>query len=329
MRLFDKTVLGMSFFLCFQIWSQDSVLVIPKDTSYNAANEFRKNKKRFPEIKIAKDILPAGVAEHRQLVYATLKKTPFGDRDLHADVFSPKKPGKYPALIMIHGGGWKSGDKALQIPMAQKLAAKGIVTICVEYQLSMEAKYPAAVYNIKSAVRWARANAEKYGIDPNKIAISGCSAGGQLAMLVGLTNGVVSKEGEHGNLGFSSEINAIVDIDGVVDFMAPSSLNLNRKPNSPDVEWLGGTFVEKPEVWKDASSIFWANEKSCPILFINSGYSRFHAGQDELIGMMNEWEIYTEVYKFDVKIHPFWLFEPWVDPTVNHIYNFLIKNLNK
>lgn len=328
-RLFDKIVLGLCCFICFQISAQDNISVIPRDTSYNVANEFRKNKKRFPEIKIAKNILPSGVAEHRQLVYTTLKNTPFGDRDLHVDVFSPKKIGRHPALIMVHGGGWRSGDKALQIPMAQKLAAKGIVTICVEYQLSMEAKYPAAIYNIKSAVRWARANAEKYNIDPNKIAISGCSAGGQLAMLVGLTNGIASKEGDQGNLGFSSDIQAIVDIDGVVDFMAPSSLNLVRKTNSPDVEWLGGTFVEKPEIWKDASSVFWANEKSCPILFINSGYSRFHAGQDELIGMMKEWGIYTKVHKFDVKIHPFWLFEPWVDPTVNYIHDFLLKNLNK
>ncbi|OOV20363.1 alpha/beta hydrolase [Flavobacterium sp. LM4] len=326
---FDKIIFVLIFFLCFQIWAQKTVSVIPRDTSFTAANEFKKNLRHFPDIKVAKDILPAGVVEHRQIIYTTLKNTPFGDRDLHVDVFSPKKSGKYPALIMVHGGGWRSGDKSLQIPMAQKLAAKGIVTVCVEYQLSMEAKYPAAVFNIKSAVRWMRANAEKYHIDPNKIAISGCSAGGQLAMLVGLTNGVQSKEGDHGNLGFSSEIQAIVDIDGVVDFMAPSSLNLNRKPNSPDVEWLGGTFYEKPEIWKDASGIFWANENSCPVLFINSGFSRFHAGQDELVGMMKEWGIYTEVHKFDVKMHPFWLFEPWVDPTVNYIYDFLIKNLNK
>ncbi|CAD0001944.1 alpha/beta hydrolase [Flavobacterium salmonis] len=326
---FDKIIFVLIFFLCFQIWAQKTVSVIPRDTSFAAANEFKKNLRHFPDIKVAKDILPAGVVEHRQIIYTTLKNTPFGDRDLHVDVFSPKKSGKYPALIMVHGGGWRSGDKSLQIPMAQKLAAKGIVTVCVEYQLSMEAKYPAAVFNIKSAVRWMRANAEKYHIDPNKIAISGCSAGGQLAMLVGLTNGVQYKEGDHGNLGFSSEIQAIVDIDGVVDFMAPSSLNLNRKPNSPDVEWLGGTFYEKPEIWKDASGIFWANENSCPVLFINSGFSRFHAGQDELVGMMKEWGIYTEVHKFDVKMHPFWLFEPWVDPTVNYIYDFLIKNLNK
>jgi acetyl esterase/lipase len=329
MRLFDKAVFILIFILNFQIWAQKTNIVIPRDTSFNTTNEYKKQFKHFPYIKVAKDILPKGVTENRQVIYTTLKNTPFGDRDLHVDVFSPKKSGKYPALIMVHGGGWRSGDKKLQIPMAQKLASKGIVTVCVEYQLSMEAKYPAAVFNIKSAVRWMRANAEKYSIDPNKIAISGCSAGGQLAMLVGLTNGVQSKEGDHGNLGFSSEIQAIVDIDGVVDFMAPSSLNLNRKPNSPDIEWLGGTFYEKPEIWKDASGIFWANEKSCPVLFINSGFSRFHAGQDELIGMMKEWGIYTEVHKFDVQMHPFWLFEPWVDPTVNYIYDFLIKNLNK
>jgi acetyl esterase/lipase len=329
MKLVKQTVFFLIFFLSFQSRAQKTISAIPRDTSFTVANEFKKNLKRFPDIKIAKDVLPAGVKESRELVYTTLKNTAFGDRDLHLDIFSPKKQGKYPALIMIHGGGWRSGDKKLQIPMAQKLAAKGIVTLCVEYQLSMEAKYPAAVYNIKSAVRWARANAEKYGIDPNKIAISGCSAGGQLAMLVGLTSGVASKEGDQGNLGFSSEVQAVVDIDGVVDFMAPLSLNLTRKQNSPDVEWLGGTFIERPEIWKDASGIFWANEKSCPILFINSGYPRFHAGQDELVGMMKEWGIFTEVHKFDAKIHPFWLFEPWVDPTVNYIHDFLIKNLNK
>jgi len=146
-----------------------------------------------------------------------------------------------------------------------------------------------------------------------------------LALLVGLTNGVEAKEGNQGNLGFSSDIQAIVDLDGVVDFMAPLSLNLKRGSDSPDVQWLGGTFYEKPEIWKDASPIFWANEKSCPILFVNSGFPRFHAGQDELIGMMKDWKIYTEVHKFDIQLHTFWLFNPWIDPTVNYINDFLIK----
>ncbi|WNH09120.1 alpha/beta hydrolase fold domain-containing protein [Thalassobellus suaedae] len=326
-----KYVIIFIFFLSLsisQIQAQNSKVEIPKDTSFNIISDYKKNLKYFPFITPAKDALPNNVTENRNVIYTTLKNTPFGDRDLHLDIFSPKTTGKHPALIMVHGGGWRAGDKSLQIPMAQKLASRGYVTVCVEYQLSLEAKYPAAVYNIKSAIRWMRANAEKYGIDKDKIAVSGCSAGGQLAMLVGLTNGIDNKEGNYGNLDQSSHIQAIIDIDGVVDFMAPLSLNLNRKPNSPDIEWLGGSFYEKPEIWKDASSIFWANENSPPILFLNSGYPRFHAGQDELIGMMKEWKIYTEVHKFDNKIHTFWLYNPWTNKAVNFIDNFLIKVFN-
>ncbi|MDW7691324.1 alpha/beta hydrolase [Flammeovirgaceae bacterium SG7u.111] len=302
---------------------------IPRDTTYTTLITYNKIKKNYPEAVPAPDKLPKGVKEERDVVYTTLPDTPFGSRDLHVDVFQPKKKGKYPALIMVHGGGWRSGDKSMQIPMAQKLAAKGFVTVCVEYQLSLEAKFPAAVHNIKAAIRWMRANAEKYNIDPDKIAISGCSAGGQLAALVGMTNGVEKMEGDHGHPEFSSEIQAVVDIDGVIDFMAPLSLNLDRRPDSPDVEWLGGTFYEVPGTWKDASSIFWANENSAPILFLNSGYPRFHAGQDEMIGMFKIWDIYTEVHKFDVQVHPFWLFDPWVNPTVDYIAVFLTKSLTK
>ena len=140
----------------------------------------------------AKDSIPKGVVADRNIVYTTLATTPFGKRDLRLDIFRPGKAGKYPALIMIHGGGWRSGTKEMQVPMAEMLAAEGFVTIPVEYQLSLEAKYPAAVYNIKSAIRWVHANADKYGIDTSKIAISGCSAGGHLASLVGMTNAVQS-----------------------------------------------------------------------------------------------------------------------------------------
>ena len=146
-------------------------------------------------------------------------------------------------------------------------------------------------------------------------------------MLAGLTGNVKSKEGDHGHEDYSSAAQAIIDIDGVVDFMAPMSLNLDRKPDSPDIEWLGGSFYERPDIWKDASPIFWANKNSPPILFINSGYSRFHAGQDELIGMMKEWGIPTEVHKFDVQVHPFWLFEPWMPQTVDYMEAFLRKTL--
>lgn len=314
--------------VCFSLFAQEYPL-IPRDTTYNIPRVHRQIQNDYPYAIPVKDSLPKGVVGERNLVYATLPSTPFGKRDLHLDLFHPDKPGKYPALIMVHGGGWRSGDKSMEVPMAQMIASEGFVTVAVEYQLSLEAKYPAAVYNLKAAIRWMRANAEKYNIDCDRIAISGTSAGGQLASLVGMTNGIEKFEGDQGNNEFSSSVQAVIDIDGVLDFMAPSSLNLDRKSDSPDIIWLGGSFYEKPELWKEASSIFWVNEKSVPVLFLNSGFSRFHGGQDEMIGMMNGWGIYTEVHKFDVKVHPFWLFHPWVDQSVQYMVCFMKKILVK
>jgi pectinesterase len=299
---------------------------IPVDTTYNVGRVYRQIHAAYPEARPAMDSMPPSIQAKRDIVYATLPSTPFGKRSLHLDVFRPKDDKKYPAVIMIHGGGWRSGTRSMQVPMAQMLAAKGFVTIPVEYQLSLEAAYPAAVHNIKAAIRFVKANAKEFGIDTSRIAVSGCSAGGQLAALVGLTNGLPQFEGDQGLAGIPSNVHAIMDIDGVVDFLAPASLNLQRKPDAADVSWLGGTYEEKPAVWKEASPIFWATPSTAvPVLFLNSGFSRFHAGQDELIGMMNEWGIYTEVHKFDVKVHPFWLFHPWVNRTIDHMNGFLRK----
>lgn len=300
---------------------------IPQDTSFTVNSVYQKIKEEFPQAVPAKSVLPDGIKAEYDLVYTSLPDTPFGKRDLHADVFRPEKAGRYPALIMVFGGGWRSGNKILQRPMAMQIAAKGYVTVAVEYQLSLEAKYPAAVYNIKAAIRWMRANAERLNIDPEKIAISGCSAGGQLASLVGMTNGVDQFEGNQGYHGYSSSVQAVIDIDGALDFMAPLSLNLERTPESPDIQWLGGDFYHRPEVWKDASPIFWVNEHSVPVLFFNSGFPRFHAGQGEMIAMMTQWNIYTEVHVFDIKMHPFWLFHPWFDKTVEYMTGFLDKTL--
>lgn len=301
---------------------------IPVDSSYSVANVYRQISKDYPMAVPAIDSLPEGVQADRNVVYATLLNTPFGKRELHLDVFRPKDNALHPAVIMVHGGGWRSGNRSMQVPMAQMLAARGFVTVPVEYQLSMEAKYPAAVYNIKAAIRWVKANAAKYHIDTTKVAISGCSAGGQLASLVGLTNGIASFEGNQGVTKGSSSVKAIMDVDGVLDFLAPTSLNLVRKANSPDIEWLTGSYEQKPLIWKEASGIFWATkETAVPMLFLNSGYARFHSGQDELIGMMKEWNIYTEVHKVDIQVHPFWLFHPWVDSTIDWMDAFLHKVL--
>lgn len=296
---------------------------IPRDTSYNTMRVWRQIKKKHPEARPAVDSLGSDLRMTRNLVYAHLPNTDFGPRDLHLDIIRPNDGLTRAAVLWIHGGGWRSGHKEMDIPIAQLLARKGYVCIPVEHQLSLEAKYPQAVLNIKSAIVWLKEHAELYGIDSSRMIVAGSSAGGQLASLVGLTGGVDRFEPQVESK-LSTHVQAIVDLDGVVDFMAPLSLNLERKVDSPDAFWLGGTFAEKPLVWKEASPIFWAREdKPVPMLFINSGLPRFHAGQDELVGMLKRWGTAHEVHHIDVDVHPFWLFHPWVDHSVDMIDQFL------
>ena len=154
---------------------------IPRDTSYTPYQTWVKIRKEFPKAEIVKPLLPEGVKAEYEVVYTTIPDTLFGNRDLHLDIFRPEKEGNYPALLMVHGGGWRSGNRTMQEPMAQQIANHGYVTVTVEYRLSPEAIYPAAVYDLKAAIRFLRSNARRYHIDPTRIAITGSSAGGQLA----------------------------------------------------------------------------------------------------------------------------------------------------
>lgn len=320
-----KKLLYVLFFIQLFICQSNIAVFLPRDTSYTTYQTFQKIRKNYLGVKIAEQIKNESLSESRELVYATITDSLNRKRELHLDIFRPQKQGKYPALIMIHGGGWRSGNKSLEIPMAQRIALHGYVTIPVEYRLSLEARYPAAVHDIKAAVRWIKANAGKYGIDTTRIAIEGNSAGGQLAALVGMTNNVSKFEGSLGITTSKSTIHAVIDIDGVVDFMAPASLKIPRKPDSPDAYWLGGTFEEKPLVWKDASPAFWVNEHAVPVLFITSSQPRFHAGRDEMIDMLNQYHIYSESHNIPGSPHSFWLFYPWFEPTVNYMVKFLDK----
>jgi pectinesterase len=296
-----------------------------KDTSYTTFQTWQKIKKKYPEIKIVSAIQDSNLISNENVVYKTIFSGNGTQRDLHLDIFRPAQKGKYPALVMIHGGGWRSGNKSMQKPMAQHVSLEGYTTIAVEYRLSLEAKYPAAIHDIKAAIRWIKDNSEQYGIDTTKITIEGESAGGQLAMLVAMTNNVEKFEGDKNGSRSSSTVHAAIDVDGVVDFLAPNSLNTLRKPDSPDAFWLGGIFEEIPLVWKDASPIYWVGKNSVPVLFITSSVPRFHAGRDEMIDLLNQNGIYSESHSIADSPHSFWLFDPWFEPTKEYIIQFLKK----
>ncbi len=306
---------------------------IPRDTSFTTYSTALKIKKSHPEAKLVKAKLPQGVKAMENVVYRTLADTPFGTRDLHVDIYRPDDSNRYPALLMIHGGGWRSGSKELQRPLAMAIAREGYVTVPVEYRLSLEAKYPAALHDVKEAVRWLRANADSYGIDPDRIAVSGCSAGGQLAALTGLTNGSARHEGDGMHHGVSSDVQAVINIDGIVTFVSPENIadaadRLARKGEMPvNAFWLGGMYDDARDNWEEASALLWLTERSAPVCFINSRLPRYHDGRDMAVMLLDGLGVDTEVHELDSDIHPFWFFEPWFTPTVNYAVSFLNRQL--
>lgn len=135
-----------------------------------------------------------------------------GGRDLHCDVFLPPHSGEdRPAILLVHGGGWIHGDRSQLRGYGIQLARYGFVCVASEYRLSGEAVWPAQIHDVKAALRWLRANSDRYGIDPTRIAVSGNSAGAHLAlMLAGLSDGQL--EGDGGNPGVPTDVAAVVAI---------------------------------------------------------------------------------------------------------------------
>ena len=300
---------------------------IPRDTTFTPYLAWIKLRKEFPQAKIVEANVPEGVKAQYGLVYATLPHTPYGKRELHLDLFVPEKKGKYPALLLIHGGGWRSGDRTMEIPMAEQIASHGYVTATAEYRLSPEALYPAAVHDLKAAIRFLRANAKQYQIDTGKIAVSGTSAGGQLAALLGTTSGNPKFEGTEGWNDYSSAVQAVLDLDGILDFRDPNESAKDQDPARPSAGawWFGGSYQKVPEKWVEASPIEYVGKGSPPMLFVNSALPRFHAGRDSVIAILNQYHIYSEVHTIPNTPHPFWLFEPWFPITVGYMVAFLDK----
>ncbi|HEY9167667.1 MAG TPA: alpha/beta hydrolase [Candidatus Kryptonia bacterium] len=294
------------------------------DTSFTVYSAAAKVQKKFPSAKLVLPDLPRGVVADENVVFDSS-----GSRALTLDVYYPesRSDSLYPGVILIHGGGWSSGDKSMEVPMAQQLAAHGYVAATVEYRLAPEAGFPAAVYDLKSAVRWMRANSVKYHLDTTKIAAYGCSSGGELAAFLGATGNVGKFEGSGSFLDRSSRVQAVVDVDGLLDFMNPNSTKYDTNSASPSAadNWFGGSFRTIPEKWKEASPIEYVDGGTPPMIFINSSLPHYHAGQDETILRLRNWGVYFEVHTIPDTPHPFWLFHPWFDQTLQYTVTFLDK----
>ncbi len=294
-----------------------------RDSSYNIQSEYNKHQKSYPFIQIAKEFTYKYISEEKNITYC---KTP--QRELKMDVFFPneKSKTKRTAILFIHGGGWRSGNKTMHHPLLQELASLGYVCITPEYRLSTEALYPAGVYDIKTSIRWVRQNAKKYNIDINKIVVAGHSAGGELAAFMGATNGMAAFEGEGCFPKRSSITNAVIDLDGTLAFIHPESgEGDDSKRISAATHWFGYSKTENPEIWKQAAPLTHVGKHTPPVLFINSSVDRMHAGREDFINILNQHKIYSEVKTLQGSPHSFLLFHPWFDTTIAYMDRFIRK----
>ncbi len=314
-EIYKILLLVLSVLISMPISSQQIVKDgVPRDTSYTVYSSFIKEKKKFPFIQAVDTSIPDGIKGQEGIVYKQISNT----RSLQLSIYRPDNLETYPIVLIIHGGGWNSGSPDMLKPLAINLARKGLATATVEYRLTPEAIYPAAVNDLNDALQWLHDNADNYHLNKDQIAVAGCSAGGQLAALIGTKNE-------------SNLIKAIVNIDGISTFIDETTINRAQKAKDNggktpvDALWLGGTYKEKSENWNNASALNWINSKSAPTCFINSSIARFHNGRNEHIKQLDSLGIYSEVHTFEDTPHTFWHFHPWHLSTVNYAANFLWK----
>jgi len=199
-----------------------------------------------------------------------------GDQTLHADLAWPKNPPKtpMPAILWIHGGGWRGGSEKPN--KALYFAERGYFTVSIEYRIGWVVKWPNEIQDCKLGVRWLRANAAKYNVDPNHIGCWGESAGGHLVSCLGTMNDP-KLEGQGGYEGVSSKVQAVVDWCGPVDFTKGGFNDDSEIITPAEKKNATGTiagllrvsYEQDPQAWKDASPITHIGPNTCPFMIVH------------------------------------------------------------
>ena len=216
---------------------------------------------------------PKGVIVHRDLAYVTN-----AHERQKLDLYIPDEGENLPLIIWIHGGAWLGGSKERYAPM--EYLKSGYAGASIGYRLSQHAIFPAQIEDVKAAVRWIRANAETYRLDPNRFAAWGASAGGHLVAMLGTSGDITEFEvGE--NLGVSSQVQAVVNYLGPTDFLQMDAHRLSDglvhdAPDSPESKLVGGPIQEHEDRVARANPITYVSKDDPPILII-------HGDQDKLV----------------------------------------------
>lgn len=181
-----------------------------------------------------------------------------------------------PVVVFLHGGGWQGGSKAAGRSWLQPLVASGkYAGASIGYRLSGEAQWPAPIHDAKAAIRWLRAHARENGLDPNHIGVVGVSAGGTVAVLLGVAGDVSELEGTVGpHLGVDSRVQAVANLYGRINFLAePESARAAPDQAAALAQRLrqlfGGTLEEKQGIARTASPITHVSPGDAPVLTLH------------------------------------------------------------
>jgi acetyl esterase/lipase len=198
-----------------------------------------------------------------------------GGVELKLDLAMPGEgDGPFPAVLCVHGGGWVGGDRQQMAQTLDVLARRGFVAVTPDYRLAPAHRFPAQLEDCKAAVRWLRANAGRYNINPERVGAVGFSAGAHLACLLGVTDKDDGLEGEGGHSEQSSRVQAVVSFFGPTDLAGEEWDRVVLEKNL--VPLLGGTPAEKADEYRRASPLTYAGRKSPPFLF-------FHGSEDKMV----------------------------------------------
>jgi len=197
-----------------------------------------------------------------------------GDVELKLDLAAPTEgDGPFPAVVVIHGGAWRTGNKRGNRPALAEFARRGYVAISPQYRHCPRDVFPTQLHDLKAAVRWLRVHATEYRVDPDHIGAMGFSAGGHLSMMLGVTGPEDGLEGDAPPGSPSSRVQAVVNYFGPTDFSAPPISEFAR---GLAIDFLGASPADKPEVAVRASPVTFLSRDDAPIL-------TFHGTRDPLV----------------------------------------------
>jgi len=218
--------------------------------------------------------LAEGVEIARDVVYAQM-----GGRELALDLYwHPAADEPEPLVIWVHGGAWMSGNKTWMPPVLY-LLDNGFAMASIDYRLSQEALFPAQIEDCKAAIRWLRANAARYNLNPDRIGAWGESAGGHLAALLGTAGGVAAWDQQGGNREYSSRVQAVCDWFGPSDLLQMGATKGgfdHNAPDAPEALLIGGPVQENKERANRANPITYISSATPPFFIM-------HGDQDDVV----------------------------------------------